>query len=79
MNIGRLRQLIEKLPDDMEVIIESNFRGQKDAVSAEVCRHENGGLHYTDTERTESLNGGRDGLNPEGWDLLKRPTFRIGA
>jgi len=78
MNIGKLRKAIEGLPDDTEVILEWPGDSQRNAVYAEVCTQQNGGLHYSEETKRESIKHG-DGLDPEAWDELKKPTFKIVA
>lgn len=78
MNIGDLRKAIEGLPDSVELIIEFGSAGQKGAVFTDVCTHENDGQHYSADAMETSIREG-DGLDPECWDKLEKPTFKIVA
>ena len=77
MNIADLRKAIDGLADDMEVIVEFG-NSQKEAIFAEVCTHENGGLDHSSEAMEMSIKAG-DGLDPECWEKLETPTFKIVA
>lgn len=77
MKVRDLRAALEGVSDDTEVIIEWGG-GQHGACYAEVCTHENGSLHYpTDTVKASIQNGESEGFDPECWDQLDAPTFKI--
>ena len=78
MNVGKLREALAGLPDGMEVILEFGAAGQKNAVFFEVCTHANGGMQYSTETMDISIRDG-DGLDPQCWEVLGEPTFKIVA
>lgn len=78
MTLDDLRKFVEQvedMPGDTEIICESGS-GQKDMLGAEVCTHENDGMHYSTETMETSIREG-DGLDPECWDELKKPTIKF--
>ncbi|MCK4540006.1 hypothetical protein KAU09_02535 [Candidatus Parcubacteria bacterium] len=78
MNLGGLRRFIEGiayLPDETDLIVEQKDGGQDEALCAEVCTYEYGGLHYSKDSVKE--NEDNTAFDPECWEKLEKPTVKI--
>jgi hypothetical protein len=73
MNLGELREIIKDLPDEMEITVEDKTGGQDEALCAEICFRERGGLRYSE----ESIKDDAEGSDSECWELLESPELLI--
>ena len=75
MNVGELRQALEGLPDDMELVGEAAY-GQQDILDTCVCTHAYDGMHHKESDKPDYLEKERDFI-PDRWEPLDTPTFKI--